>query len=224
MACGAKRWRWGRSVPQEATAGGGARARRRIADVTTSPSPRSRKVASERERLYFRARRERAPGRNGCRGAPTRDEARGLGKVHQRRRLSRGPDRDICEPLGDCRDGFGSGAEEGDDVSEEKGAMRFYVVTVYGKPEGPEEEWFTACREREGAPEGTYGCSGPTLGYTVIGVPECYTGPYGRMQSWVYPTLAAALKEARSRRKHALSLAKGRASRKKAGKKKGRGK
>ena len=90
--------------------------------------------------------------------------------------------------------------------------LRFYVVSVYGPRSGAEEEWFTECRKREGAPDGTYGCSGPVLGYTVIGVPEDYTGPHGLCQGWVYPTAEVAAEVARRRRAWAVARARKRAA------------
>jgi hypothetical protein len=91
--------------------------------------------------------------------------------------------------------------------------MRHYVVTVYGPPPGGNLEWFEQLREKRGAPAGTYGVGqgaggpAPILGYTVASVAESYTGPYVLGQSWIYPTRAAAEKEARARRRHGLELA-----------------
>lgn len=98
-------------------------------------------------------------------------------------------------------------------MSEDWKPWRFYVTTVYGPPVGPEEEWFIQCRRshKPPAPDGTYGCNGAVLGYTVVSVKEGHTGPYVTGQSWVFPTMEAALTEARGRRRQHLKIARERA-------------
>jgi hypothetical protein len=103
-------------------------------------------------------------------------------------------------------------------VSEDWKPWRFYVVTLYERPPGPEEPWFEECRRRNKppSPDGTYGCNGKVIGYTVVSVKESYTGPHVTGQSWVFPTMEAAIAEARARRRFHLNLARERAeSRKK---------
>lgn len=93
--------------------------------------------------------------------------------------------------------------------------MRHYVVSVYGPPPDGTADWFERLRVKEGAPEGTYGyaSSKQDLGWMVVSVAESFTGPHVLGQSWVYATLEAAEKEARSRRRRSLRLAQKRATR-----------